>query len=102
MKTKKILWFLGIVLGILFLGVSQDRAQIKPERKGPIITHGFAVEKGIYGYIWKIYLEAEDPDGQMLRIASVVEQVGYGYYPTDWILKLIHQICSEVTGSTRN
>jgi hypothetical protein len=85
MNTKKILWFLGIVLGILFLGVSQDRAQVKPERKGPIITHGFAVEKGIYGYIWKIYLEAEDPDGQMLRIASVVEQVGYGYYPTDWI-----------------
>jgi hypothetical protein len=85
MKTEKILWFLGIVLAILFLGVSQDRAQAKPERKGPIITHGFAVEKGIYGYIWKIYLEAEDPDGQMLRIASAVEQVGYGHYPTDWI-----------------
>jgi len=85
MKTKKILWFLGIVLGILFLGVSQGRAQAKPERKGPIITHGFAVERGLYGYIWKIYLEGEDPDGQMLRIASVLEQVGYGHYPTDWI-----------------
>jgi hypothetical protein len=85
MKTKNILWFLGIVLGILFLGVSQDRAQAKPERKGPIITNGFAVEKGVYGYIWKIYLEGEDPDGEMLRIASVVDQPGYGHYPTDWI-----------------
>ena len=85
MKTKNILWFLGIILGIFFLGVSQDRAQAKPEGKGPIITHGFAVEKGIYGYIWKIYLEGEDPDGQMLRIASVVNQPGYGHYPTDWI-----------------
>ena len=85
MKTKYILWFLGIVLGILFLGVSHDRAQAKPEGKGPIITHAFAVERGIYGYIWKIYLEGEDPDGQMLRIASVVEQVGYGHYPTDWV-----------------
>jgi len=46
MKTKKLLWFLGIVLGILFLGVSQGRTQAKPERKGPIITHGFAVGSG--------------------------------------------------------
>ncbi len=85
MKTKKNLWFLGIVLGVLLLGLPQDWAQAKPERKGPIITHSFAVEKGIYGYIWKIYIEAEDPDGEMLRIASVVDQSGYGRYPTDWI-----------------
>jgi hypothetical protein len=60
----------------------------KPPRlgtKAPIITHAFAVDKGYYGYIWKIYIEAEDPDGDMLRIASVVDQTGYGHYPTDWI-----------------
>ena len=85
MKTKRILWFLSIVLGVLLLGVSQDWAQPKPERRGPIVTHAFAVEKGEYGYIWKIYLEAEDPDGQMLRIASVVDEAGTGRYPTDWI-----------------
>ncbi len=59
--------------------------QPKAGTRGPIITHAFAVEKGYYGYIWKIYIEAEDPDGQMLRIASVVDEVGYGRYPTDWI-----------------
>lgn len=59
--------------------------QIKPGTHAPIITHSFAVERGGYGYIWKIYIEAEDPDGDMLRIASVVDQVGYGFYPTDWI-----------------
>ena len=85
MKTKRILWFFGIVLGVLLLGASQDWAQPKPERRGPIITHAFAVEKGYYGYIWKIYIEAEDPDGDMLRIASVVDQTGYGHYPTDWV-----------------
>ena len=85
MKTKKMLWFLSIVLGIVLLGVSQDWAQSKPETKPPIITHSFAVEKGYYGYIWKIYIEAEDPDGEMLKIASVVDQSGYGHYPTDWI-----------------
>ena len=57
----------------------------RPGTKAPIITHAFAVEKGYYGYIWKIYIEAEDPDGDMLRIASVVDQTGYGHYPADWI-----------------
>jgi hypothetical protein len=42
-------------------------ARPKAETKGPIITHAFAVERGKYGYIWKIYLEAQDPNGQMLR-----------------------------------
>jgi hypothetical protein len=56
----------------------------KPGTHAPIITHSFAVEKGPYGYIWKIYIQAEDPDGDMFKIASVVDQVGYGPYPTDW------------------
>ena len=47
--------------------------------------HAFAVERGEYGYIWKIYLEAKDPDRRMLRIASVVDEAGTGRYPTDWI-----------------
>ena len=51
----------------------------------PRITHSFAADKGSYGCVWKIYLEAEDPDGDMLKIASSVDQVGYGRYPTDWI-----------------
>ena len=57
----------------------------RPGTKAPVITHAFAVEKGYYGYIWKIYIEAEDPDGDMLRIASVVDQTGYGHYIADWI-----------------
>jgi hypothetical protein len=57
----------------------------RPGTKAPIITHAFAVDKGYYGYSWKIYIEAEDPDGDMLRIASVVDQTGYGHYPTNWI-----------------
>ncbi len=54
--------------------------------KAPIITHAFAIDKGPYGYIWKIYIEAEDTDGDMDKVAVVVDQVGYGYYPTDWII----------------
>jgi hypothetical protein len=53
--------------------------------KAPLIKHAFAEAKGPYGYIWKIYIQAEDPDGDMDRIAVVVNQVGFGHYPTDWI-----------------
>jgi hypothetical protein len=51
----------------------------------PTITHAFAADKGHYGCVWKIYIEAEDPEGDMDRISVRVNQVGYGYYPTDWI-----------------
>ena len=54
-------------------------------RKAPVIKGSYAPEKLRYGDVLKIYIEAEAPDGDMLKIASVVEQVGYGHYPTDWI-----------------
>lgn len=84
MKTLKLMYFIGLLLGVMSLIAPAGWAQPKPETKVPMITHAFAVEKGNYGYIWKIYLEAEDPDGEMLRIASVVDQTGYGHYSTDW------------------
>jgi len=74
------------VLTIALLFFSFGWAQSKPESKAPMITHSFAVDKGYYGYVWKIYIEAEDPDGSMYKIASVVDQPGLGRYPTDWII----------------
>ncbi len=56
------------------------------ETKAPIITHAFAVDRGYYGYIWEMYIEAEDPDADIEKIAVAVNQVGYGQYPTDWII----------------
>jgi len=49
------------------------------------ITHFFAADKGPYGCIWQIYIEAEDPDGDMDRISVEVDQTKYGHYPTEWI-----------------
>lgn len=85
MGVKKILFVFGLFMAFLFFASPPGWAQRKPGTSAPIISNSFAVEKGEYGYIWKIYIEAEDPDGDMLRIASVVHQVGYGNYPTDWI-----------------
>jgi len=85
MMNKRLLYLLsGVVMALVLFGSPRGWAQPKPEIKGPIIAHAFAVDKGNYGYIWKIYIEAEDPDGEMLRIAAVVDQPGYGHYPTDW------------------
>ena len=86
MKIKKIIWFLALLLAFSFLFTTGVKAQSKPVTNPPIITQSFGVEKGPYGYIWKIYIEAEDPDGDMVKIASVVDQPGYGHYPTDWII----------------
>ena len=86
MKTKKFLYFFGFLAGLTFIFSSLLWAEPKPETNAPIITHSFAVEKGSHGYIWKIYIEAEDPDGRMSKIASVVDQPGVGRYPTDWIM----------------
>ena len=93
MSSKKILSFVSILLALTFFVPGQGWTQLipyaggaqpKPGTHAPIITNAFAVDKGYYGTIWRIYIEAEDPDGDMLRIAAVVDQVGYGHYPTDW------------------
>ncbi|HMK74662.1 MAG TPA: hypothetical protein VK568_00630 [Thermodesulfobacteriota bacterium] len=55
------------------------------EPRRPFITHAFTVEKIKYGDILKVYIEAEDPDGKMVRIATVVDQAGYGRYPISWV-----------------
>jgi hypothetical protein len=94
MSSKKILSLVSILLALTFFVPGQGWSQLLPYSGGtqprpgtrpPVITNAFAMDKGYYGTIWRIYIEAEDPDGDMLRIAAVVDQVGYGHYPTDWI-----------------
>jgi hypothetical protein len=79
--------FLGPILVVILSTVFQGCTSlpISPPRTEPVITQAFIdKEKGIYGSILKIYLEADDPKGYMFRMATVVDQVGYGRYPTDW------------------
>ena len=85
MNRNWIYWLFGVVIFLVLFSSPQGWAQPRPGTKAPIITNAFAVDKGYYGYIWKIYIEAEDPDGEMLRVALAVDQPGYGRYPTDWI-----------------
>jgi hypothetical protein len=85
MKNKKHLYVLGLLIGLILFVPLSGWPQSSQETKRPIITQAFATETLPYGNIWKIYIKAEDPDGDMLRIVSLVDQVGYGRYPAQWI-----------------
>ena len=94
MSSKKILSLFSILLALTIFVPGQGWTQLfpysggtqsRPGTRPPVISNAFAVDKGYYGNIWRIYIEAEDPDGDMLGIAAVVDQVGYGHYPTDLI-----------------
>jgi hypothetical protein len=58
----------------------------------PVITHWFASERINRGDIWKIYLEANDPDGDMRHFVCAVDQVGYGPYSAQYaVIKKEHR-----------
>ena len=85
--------FKGIPPEYVGLGEFENPTQglITPQEKtqnpkSPVIKSAYAVSRGIYGTILKIYVEAEDPKGEMAQIATTVDQVGYGHYPTDFII----------------
>jgi hypothetical protein len=86
MKILRAVYLMGLLLVVIVLIDPAGWAQSKPETKAPVITISYAVDKGRYGTIWKIYIEAEDTDADMEYVAVVVDQPGVGRYPTDFIL----------------
>jgi hypothetical protein len=50
MKIKRCTYFFGLLIGVILSIASVGWAQSKPDARGPIITHAFAVDKGSYGY----------------------------------------------------
>ena len=83
MNMKKFLISFGLLLAVTLFIAHEGWTQTKPEIKAPIITNAYTIDKG-RGSIIKVYIEANDPDGDMWRIATVVEQTGYGRHRTDW------------------
>ena len=54
------------------------------DSKPPVITGFYGPELARYGDPIQFYIAAEDPNNDMLRVAVVISQVGYGSYETDW------------------
>ena len=85
MDKGRIGWLCGAVVALVVFSGTQGWTQSRSGSSVPIITHAFTIEKIKYGDILKVYVEAEDPTGNMLRIATVVDQAGFGRYPTSWV-----------------
>lgn len=52
------------------------------KKKGvPIITRSFASPQVSPGDIWRVYLSASDPDGDMKAVYCIIDQPGMGTYP---------------------
>jgi hypothetical protein len=76
-----------VVLAGLLVGCAgvQPYAASTPVDKGqpPIVVDAYAAPSIPPGDTWKIFVKAEDPDGDMKSIAAVLWQAGVGYYPAE-------------------
>jgi hypothetical protein len=56
------------------------------EKQGqpPVLLDYYAAAVIRPGTTWKIYLEAKDKGGDMVDIATMLFQTGFGYYATDY------------------
>ena len=65
MNNKWIYWVAGIIVALGLSSSPQGWAQRQSGSNPPVIIHAFTVEKIKYGDILKVYIEAEDPQGEM-------------------------------------
>jgi hypothetical protein len=69
---------------VQYTGLSEEQ-KTGPNPDAPVIKQAYAIDRGMYGTVLKIYLEAEDPKGDLDKIVTQVHQSGYGNYFPDII-----------------
>ena len=69
---------LGCVTSPAFYGWPTEGVLWSP----PVIETYYAPKSVAPGSAWNIYLQAKDPDGDMLYIACIIDQTGYGLLDT--------------------
>ena len=80
---------IALMLGVLIFACSymqiQDYDQVFKEKGQPPMIIGYYAPEAIRpGTAWKIYLQAEDKEGDMVHVATMLYQAGFGYYATDY------------------
>jgi hypothetical protein len=70
---------------VQYTGLSEDLKN-SPNPDAPVIKQAYAIDRGMYGTVLKIYLEAEDPKGDLNKIVTQVHQPGFGNYFPDIII----------------
>ena len=76
----------GVVLFSFLAGcAAMEPVEVREKTYGtapPVISQSFASKEAKPGDTWKVYLKAEDPDGDMRRIVCTIDQPGMGTYPS--------------------
>lgn len=87
MRSKGLAGVIFLLLGAVscaHLGGMEEKEKIYG-KNSPVIEKSFASSQLRPGALWKIYIRASDPDGDMETIETVVEQTGMGTYPASFI-----------------
>ena len=84
-KSALIVSMLGVLLfACSGLGIDDYDEVFKEKGHPPIILGYYAPEAIRPGTTWKIYLRAEDKDGDMAYVTTTLYQADFGYYATDY------------------
>lgn len=89
MKSIAVVLIIGVLVAFpMKAGDSKSLGEwfVKPGGSPPVIAHWFASKEISHGDIWKIYLDAHDPDGDMRQFVCAFTQVGYGPYPSEYVI----------------
>lgn len=71
----------GLIWGCA--GSRQRSADTEVEKgQAPVIVDSYAADVIRWGTTWRVYLQANDADGDIKDIAAVMYQAGVGFYPT--------------------
>ena len=80
---------IGLLLFLFLAGCAAlEPIEVREKTYGtasPVISQSFASREARTGDTWKVYLKAEDPNGDMRRIFCTVDQPGMGTYPAAYI-----------------
>ena len=79
-------FLLVLVLTVAMAGCSTCKGVKTPEQdEPPVILGSYAAEYIRPGASWRVYLKAQDGDGDMDAIVAQIWQPGVGYYPSAFI-----------------
>ncbi len=94
MNRRFQLWTFGLGLAYFLLAGAISDAFLLEPREGPVGEKHRPVVKAIAaqneignGYLWKIYVRASDPDGDLDKIQVMFSQLGSGIYSPDLVVQ---------------
>lgn len=96
MKIVALIIILTMALGGTFLGRLSAQAATEG-KETPVIVQSFASKEVRPGYVWKVYLNASNPDGKMKYIFATITQPGVGIYPVS-ITRIKQKNRKELSG----